>query len=287
MGISSKYQPNINHLGNFWVILVTFGDLWWAWNFDGLLMILIHQNCWDFQWETARLFSCLCWNCCVLCPALRKCRCLAHFATKDIERHGNHFKSIQVSERLEIFIIFWFPKQRERESNWLCNFFWPGGARRKPRGFQVSLCLCCSHGDLGRGQLSKVWLRSMGCRFHCSIAWRSDAEWFFNVLHVFGKLFHFPAWLAYAGWYEGLYVRVTSQKIWCKMDPTREHLVSCKLWRLLGNIAVALVCLWKVALQKAEPQNKEYPLVNWHSWLEITMCWWKSWLTLFSDKTIL
>ena len=62
----------------------------------------------------------------MLCPALRKCRCLAHFATKDIERHGNHFKSIQVSERLEIFIIFWFPKQRERERATDCvTFFGP------------------------------------------------------------------------------------------------------------------------------------------------------------------
>ena len=150
--------------------------------------------------ETARLCGCLCWNCCVLCPALRKCRCLAHFATKDIERHGNHFKSFQVSERLE---IFWFPKQRERERERASNFIFgpemPGenlGVSRFPillAKVVWSLCLCCSHGDLGRGQLSKVWLRSMGCRFHCSIAWRSDAEWLFNVLHVFGKLFHFPA----------------------------------------------------------------------------------------------
>ena len=34
-------------------------------------MILIHQKCWDFHRETARLCSSLCWNCCVLCPAFK------------------------------------------------------------------------------------------------------------------------------------------------------------------------------------------------------------------------
>ena len=96
---------------------------------------------------------------------------------KTWQSHASHFKF-----RKDYRNILVSKAEREREM--------PGDARRKPRGF---LCLCCSHGDLGRGQLSKVWLRSMGCRFHCSIAWRSDAEWFFNVLHVFGKLFHFPA----------------------------------------------------------------------------------------------
>ena len=76
-------------------------------------MILIHQKCWDFHRETARLCSSLCWNCCVLCPALRKCRCLAHFATKDIERHGNPMQVI--SSFGKTTGIFWFPKQRERE----------------------------------------------------------------------------------------------------------------------------------------------------------------------------